>query len=222
MTAWALGVAGAAALWSLLGGRRPWPWRVAELCETRPIRRRRRRLIDRAGRSARIGRRAHVGLGRPLSRRRAPALDDDLVTVIDQLHVTVAAGHSLHTAIVAVASTDAGPIAGALAAAHAAFERGRTMVDALGELDRAGGDADALRATLVAALHSGAAPGPALQRLGDQLRRRRRRRAESRVRRLPVLLLGPLVGLVLPAFVVVTIVPVAVTTARAGLLPASA
>jgi pilus assembly protein TadC len=136
--------------------------------------------------------------------------------------VTVAAGHSLHTAIVAVASTDAGPIAGALAAAHAAFERGRTMVDALGELDRAGGDADALRATLVAALHSGAAPGPALQRLGDQLRRRRRRRAESRVRRLPVLLLGPLVGLVLPAFVVVTIVPVAVTTARAGLLPASA
>jgi hypothetical protein len=37
-----------------------------------------------------------------------------------------------------------------------------------------------------------------------------------------VLLLGPLVGLVLPAFVVVTIVPVAVTTARAGLLPASA
>lgn len=213
MTSWVLGLAAAAALWSLLGGRRPWPWRVAELCETRPVRG--RCLVDRAGGPGRVSR-------PPGRRRSAPVAADDLVTVIDQLHVTVAAGHSLHSAIAAVASTDAGPVAGALAAADAAFARGRTMVDALGELDRIGGDADALRATLVAALHSGAAPGPALQRLGDQLRRRRRRRAESRVRRLPVLLLGPLVGLVLPAFVAVTVVPVAVTTARAGLLPASA
>jgi pilus assembly protein TadC len=142
--------------------------------------------------------------------------------VIDQLHVTVSAGHPLHAAIASVASTDDGPVAAALAAADAAFARGRTMVDALDELGRAGAESDSLHATLVAALHSGAAPGPALQRLGDQLRRRRRRRAESRVRRLPVLLLAPLVGLVLPAFVVVTIVPVALTTARAGLLPASA
>jgi pilus assembly protein TadC len=220
MTPWALGLAAAAALWSLLGGYRPWPWRVAELCETWPV--------DRVSRSAHVGRGRRpadstVRRSRPVGRRRStPAPADDLVTVIDQLHVTVAAGHSLHTAIAAVASTDGGPVADALAAADAAFARGRPMVDALGELDRIGGDADALRATLVAALHSGAAPGPALQRLGDQVRRRRRRRAESRVRRLPVLLLGPLVGLVLPAFVVVTIVPVAVTTARAGLLPASA
>lgn len=220
MTSWALGLAAAAALWSLLGGRRPWPWRVAELCGSRPV--------ERVSRAARVGlarRPADPTVRRssPIGRYRStPAPADDLVTVIDQLHVTVAAGHSLHTAIAAVASTDAGPVAGALAAADAAFARGRTMVDALGELDRIGGDAEALRATLAAALHSGAPPGPALQRLGDQLRRRRRRRAESRVRRLPVLLLGPLVGLVLPAFVVVTIVPVAVTTARAGLLPASA
>ena len=76
--------------------------------------------------------------------------------------------------------------------------------------------------TLTASLRSGAPPGPSLQRLADAQRQRQRRRAEERVRRLPVLLLAPLVGLVMPAFVVLTIVPVAVTTARAGLVPASA
>jgi hypothetical protein len=46
-----------------------------------------------------------------------------------------------------------------------------------------------------------------------------RRRTEERVRRLPVLLLGPLIGLILPAFVLLTIVPVGITTARIGLEP---
>ena len=72
---------------------------------------------------------------------------------------------------------------------------------------------------LVSTTRAGAPLAPALQRLADTERRRQRREAETRVRRLPVLLLAPLVGLVLPAFVVLTIVPVATTTARTGLVP---
>jgi type II secretory pathway component PulF len=222
MTAWALGLAVAGALWSLGGGRRPWPWRVADLPDPQQVDHQRpaAALRHRGGGRGRRGCRSTIR-GRPAGRR-ADRGADDLVTVIDQLHVTVSAGHSLHSAIAVVADVEGGPVASALAGSHAAFARGRTMADALAPLGAVGPDVDALQATLVAALHSGAAPGPALQRLGDQLRRRRRRQAESRVRRLPVLLLAPLVGLVLPAFVVVTIVPVALTTARAGLLPASA
>ena len=222
MTAWALGLAAAGALWTLGGGRRPWPWRVVDLSDPQQVGQPRPAAAVRrhSGGRGRSGCRSVIR-GRTPGRRRDRG-PHDLVTVIDQLHVTVSSGHSLHTAIAVVAEVRAGPVASALADSHAAFARGRTMTDALGLLGAVGPDADALQATLVAALHSGAAPGPALQRLGDQLRRRRRRQAESRVRRLPVLLLAPLVGLVLPAFLVVTIVPVALTTARAGLLPASA
>jgi pilus assembly protein TadC len=74
-----------------------------------------------------------------------------------------------------------------------------------------------LVSTLNMALTSGAPLGPALQRLADAERRRQRRRAEARARRLPVLLLAPVVGLVLPAFLVLTIVPVAVSAADGGL-----
>jgi pilus assembly protein TadC len=95
------------------------------------------------------------------------------------------------------------------------------MADALEELTRAiGPEARPLVTALSSSLRSGAPLAPGLQRLADAQRRRQRRRAEERIRRLPVLLLAPLVGLVLPAFVVLTIVPVALTTARTGLTPA--
>jgi Flp pilus assembly protein TadB len=147
----------------------------------------------------------------------------DLVVVVDLLHVAVSAGHTLHTALAAVGSAGSGPVAAGLARVDGSFARGRGLVDALGDLpDDLGPAVRPLVTTLVASLRSGAPLGPALQRLADAERRRERRRAEERVRRLPVTLLAPLVGLVLPAFVVLTIVPVAWTTARAGLVPASA
>lgn len=147
----------------------------------------------------------------------------DLVVVIDLLHVAVSAGHTLHTAIDQVGRAGDGPVAAALRDVARAFDQGHALVDALGELPGSlGPEVRPLVTTLVASLRSGAPLAPALQRLADAERRRARRRAEERVRRLPVLLLAPLVGLVLPAFVVLTIVPVGWTTARAGVLSASA
>jgi tight adherence protein C len=104
-------------------------------------------------------------------------------------------------------------VAGALGRVADDFDRGVPLADGLARLpDHLGPGAAPLSTTLSVAAVSGTPVGPALQRLADAERRRSRRAAEARARRLPVLLLGPLVGLVLPAFVVLTIVPAALSS----------
>lgn len=144
----------------------------------------------------------------------------DLVLAIDLLSVAVSAGHSLHGALGVVAEQTRGPVTVALAAAHGSVVRGGPIEQALADVVREVGDeVRPLVSTLQLGLASGAPLGPSLERLGDAERRRTRRLAEARVRRLPVLLLGPVVGLVLPAFVVLTLVPVALGPAMSGLTP---
>ena len=55
---------------------------------------------------------------------------------------------------------------------------------------------------------------PGLERAGLELRLARRRRAEEAARRLPVRLLAPLLTCVLPAFVLLTVVPLLVAALR--------
>ena len=226
---WGAVAAGAVLLWAR--SVRPWPWRVADLegraasegdlgssavRRTRHVRRRhrlhdpdRRNPVRRNPVRRNRGRRARTAELRELER--------DLPAAIDLLALSVSAGHSLHTAVVAVATEAHGPVAAALRTAVDGFERGGRLGEELAALPgRHGEPLRPLVTTLVATMASGAAVGPALQRLVDAERRRLRRRTEERVRRLPVLLLAPLVALVLPAFVVVTIVPVALTTADQG------
>jgi pilus assembly protein TadC len=120
----------------------------------------------------------------------------------------------------AVARSGTGPVGEALAEVDRRFRHGSTLAAELDRLpERLGPAVRPLSTTLVVASSSGTPLGPTLQRLADAERRRVRRRTEERVRRLPVLLLAPLVGLVLPAFVLLTVVPVAITTARQGLTP---
>jgi len=69
-----------------------------------------------------------------------------------------------------------------------------------------------LTATLIAANTDGAALLPALERVGDEARRRRRVEAEDRARRVPVAMLFPLIVCVLPAFALLTVVPLLVGT----------
>ena len=64
-----------------------------------------------------------------------------------------------------------------------------------------------LVAALVAAERYGAAVGARLERLALDARLAHRRRAEEAARRLPVQLLFPLVGCILPAFGLLTVVP---------------
>ena len=60
---------------------------------------------------------------------------------------------------------------------------------------------------LIASDRLGAPVGPQLARLAAEERAAVRRRAEAHARRVPVKLLFPLVFLVLPAFVLLTVVP---------------
>ena len=83
------------------------------------------------------------------------------------------------------------------------------MADALDEMaDRLGRGVVPLTTVLAAADRYGAPLGGPLARLGGELRLQRRRQLETAARRLPVMLLFPLVAGVLPAFVCLAVVPV--------------
>jgi pilus assembly protein TadC len=157
-------------------------------------------------------------IGRPAE----PVLDD-LAACCDLLAVAAASGATVTTAIQAVGDTGRGPVAAALGRAGEDVRRGTDLADAIGGLGRTlGPGGQALTTTLLTAASSGAPPAPSLLRLADSERRRARRRVEGRVRRLPVLLLLPLVGCILPAFVLLTLVPVGLSAARGAGLTAPA
>ncbi|MFM7069828.1 MAG: type II secretion system F family protein [Actinomycetes bacterium] len=139
----------------------------------------------------------------------------DLAATADLLAVAVSAGHSLLEAVRIAGAEGVGPAANAMRRVADDVARGRRLVDALSLLPTFAGPAAAsLSSTLSVAAAGGTAVGPALVRLADAERRRARRRAEARARRLPVLLLGPLVGLILPAFVVLTLVPLGIAVSE--------
>ena len=221
MTAW-LGVAAAVLTWVLLVPGRRYPWRVLDLgigsTVARSARPQRPVAAPASTGSAHDTPNPAGTIGdvrRAASARRTAPLHADLPAAVDLLHVAVTAGHPLTTAVGAVGRHGTGQVGAAFAELDRRVRRGELLVDELERLAvQLGPEVRPLVTTLVVAHSSGAPLGPTLQRLADAERRRLRRRTEERVRRLPVLLLAPLIGLVLPAFVVLTIVPVALTTAR--------
>ncbi len=218
----------------VVGFGRDWPWRVVDLTMTRmptgPGGRATRTRTSRSSiegglpngsvrwsRRARIERRPARG-DHSGSRRAQREVTAALPAAADLLRVAVSAGHSLHGAVAVVAEFGQGPVCEAIGRAHRRYEHGSTLVEELAALPRVlGPTSRSFASTLVVALSSGAPVSSALQRLADSERRRSRRQMEKRVRRLPVLLLAPLVGLVLPAFVILTIVPVVLVTAQIDL-----
>lgn len=147
-----------------------------------------------------------------------------LAGTADLMTVAVSAGLTAHEAVTVVARQGSGPVAAAFAEVVRQVGLGRSLIDALAAVPHALGPAAVpLTAALCAAVGAGTPLGPVLAREAAAQRDRARRAAEAAARRLPVLLLGPLVGLVLPAFVVLTLVPVAVATLdRAALVPSGA
>lgn len=73
--------------------------------------------------------------------------------------------------------------------------------------DRGGESVRGLVGVLVGCERYGHAIGPALERLAAECRADERRRAEAAARRVPVLLLFPLVTCILPAFALLTVAP---------------
>jgi hypothetical protein len=145
------------------------------------------------------------------ARRRAReaehALQRELPVVVDLLGVAVGAGCTPYQAVGVAARWAPPGVGAALAAVIHACDLGASFDAAL---ERAVDNSPLLRPVADALLASdrlGAPVAPALGRLAAEERAVLRRRAEAHARRVPVRLLFPLVFLVLPAFVLLTLVP---------------
>jgi Flp pilus assembly protein TadB len=150
------------------------------------------------------------------TRRAAAQIADALPDAVDLLLLCTSAGWSLPMAHPEVAARLSPPLADALRAAATAAARGQPRAQALLDaLSPLGERAHALAHILADHLHYGVALAPGLERLSLELRLDRRRRAEVEARRVPVRLLAPLVVCVLPAFALLTVVPLLVASLRA-------
>ncbi|HUP85360.1 MAG TPA: type II secretion system F family protein [Acidimicrobiales bacterium] len=139
------------------------------------------------------------------------ALADSVPDVVDLLAVAVNAGLNTRLAVEAVAERGPpGPLTNALRIVLAdVAATGVRLADALQRIpDDLGSDAvRPIVTALVDADRYGSALGATLDRLGDDARRTRQRRAEEAARRVPVKLLFPLVTCILPAFGLLTVAP---------------
>jgi pilus assembly protein TadC len=140
--------------------------------------------------------------------RERTVLEDGLPLTADLLAVALGAGLTPYLALGVATRSAAPPVAVHLAAVLADVDQGRRLADALEARSTAAPALRPLLDVLLASERLGAPVGPALARLAADARARARRTALERARTLPVRLLFPLVFLVLPAFLLLTVGPV--------------
>lgn len=147
---------------------------------------------------------------------------DDVPVVADLLAVAVSAGVPIQQALVDVAGvlrTRGG--ASPVVVGGDRLERGAELPVVLDTMAQAGAGWHSLATQLSLSVDSGVSADGALRRLAAQERLRIRRERERKARRLPVLLLLPLTTMVLPAFMLVTVVPFVVAGGISLELPQS-
>ena len=148
----------------------------------------------------------------PLRRRRARHTDDAMLAAlpvaVDLVGVAVGAGCTPYRAVGLASEWSPPAIATVLADIDRTAALGASFDDAL---RGAGSRTPAVRSlteTLRTSARLGSPAAAALVRLAQEVRADVRRRAEARARTVPVRLLFPLVFCVLPAFALLTVVPV--------------
>ncbi|MBI4933433.1 MAG: type II secretion system F family protein [Actinobacteria bacterium] len=151
-------------------------------------------------------------------RARSAAIDLHYADAIELIVLAVRAGHLPLSAIRAVHHHMAPAVGDAFADVVARCDRGERFADSLAELPRRlGTRAHTLADGLSAADRDGLPLAPVLDRLADDARQQRRRRADASARQLPVRLSVPLVLCTLPSFVLLAVAPLllaAVTSLR--------
>lgn len=145
-------------------------------------------------------------------RRRTSRVGDarlvrDLPVALDLLGVAVDAGCTPYLAVQTAAEWAPPTVAERFTAVLRACRLGVSFERALGDVARDTPQLRSLADALLTSERLGAPVGPMLARLAGEERTALRRRAEAHARRVPVRLLFPLVFLVLPAFVLLTVVP---------------
>lgn len=147
-------------------------------------------------------------LSRRGERRRDAELTRELPDVVDLLYLGASAGLTVALLVDLIAERRVGTVAEGFCWARGRSRLGEPLADALEALPSVHGEA--LRQVvrpLVGSQRCGTELLPALESLAAELRNQRRRQAEARARRLPVKLLFPLVICILPAFALLTVVP---------------
>jgi tight adherence protein C len=163
-----------------------------------------RRVFVASGPVARVGR-AFFAQRRDRAANRA--LERELPVALDVLGVAVAAGCTPYLAVDVAARWAPPVVAAPLDAVLTKCSLGAGFDTALDDVAHAMPRLEPLCDALLASDRLGAPVGDALARLAAEERAALRRRAEAHARKIPVRLLFPLVFLVLPAFVLLTVVP---------------
>ncbi|HLN76309.1 MAG TPA: type II secretion system F family protein [Nocardioidaceae bacterium] len=156
----------------------------------------------------------HRALGRrepSRLKRRREQVARDLPHVVDLLAVTLAAGAAPSFALRAVLGAVDGPVAADLRAAEHGLELGRDPVRVWREVAQRPGLAP-LGRTMARAIESGAPVSESLHRLAEDLHAVARLEAEGRARTVGVRAAAPLGLCLLPAFVLVGVVPLVGST----------
>lgn len=145
---------------------------------------------------------------RSAQRLRLRRLESALPETVDLLVLAVGSGLNVPLAVAAAGRRGSGPLAVELRRVAAEVGCGRRLADALDDLPAVAGEPTRPLAGVLARCERYGTPAlPALQRLSDEVRVQRQRRAEAAARRVPVTLLFPLVLCVLPAFALLTVAP---------------
>ena len=141
-------------------------------------------------------------------RVRDMAVERGLPEVIDLLALVVGAGRPVAVALGDICPRVPEPFRSELSVVVRRAEAGEPFAESVRRLHGTlGPRVAAIVHAVVAAETDGAPLQPALVRAGDEAHRRRRVRAEEAARRVPVAMLFPLVFCILPAFCLLTVVP---------------
>jgi tight adherence protein C len=142
------------------------------------------------------------------ARRHTDAVLDELPQVVDLLSLAAGSGLTALLAVGVAAERCEGPVGTALARARRTVELGGPPEPAFGAvISELGEPVRPLVSALLASIRDGSPLEGALERAGHEARAVRRRRAEAVARKVPVRLLFPLVLCTLPAFALLTVVP---------------
>ena len=149
-----------------------------------------------------------------LSARRLAAANREVPVLLDLLAVATSAGLPPQTAFQRAVDAAEGPLADELRAVLRATDLGGRWRDELASTARRLGlpDLDRVVGALTRAEALGSSLSEEVGRLAADVREARRAAATERARAAPVKMLFPLVFLVLPAFLLLTVVPVLVAT----------
>jgi tight adherence protein C len=154
-------------------------------------------------------------LGRA-ARRRSQLADEEVPQLLDVLAAGSTAGLAAPLALRRAAAAVRGPLAGELRQVLDAVDMGARWRDELRAMAERLGLPDLRRAVLAVARTEmlGSSLADALRELAEDVRDARRARAAEQARKAPVKMLFPLVFMVLPAFLLLTVVPVLFATLR--------